>query len=33
VRWIKEGQAGADFAAKPEATIEYTGAEVILKQP
>jgi alpha-D-xyloside xylohydrolase len=32
VRWIKEGQAGADFAANPDETLEYTGAEVILKQ-
>jgi alpha-D-xyloside xylohydrolase len=32
VRWIGEGQAGADLDAKPDESIEYAGAEVIVKQ-
>jgi alpha-D-xyloside xylohydrolase len=32
VRWITEGKAGADFEAKPDLRVEYTGAEVIVKQ-
>jgi hypothetical protein len=28
VRWIKDGKAPADFAAAPDATVDYKGAEL-----